>query len=117
MSQGESLVLPGGNEFVGDVTVETGFENGVHDGGIVDFLLVVQFRSPGVSCYVIMANEVLVLPDPTYDVAVHDLHVIDVEKEFEAGRSDLLDHLDAVVDVVAKVTRMALHGMTVVAGV
>ena len=59
MSQGERLVLPGGNEFVGDVTVETGFENGVHDGGIVDFLLVVQFRSPGVSCYVIMANEVL----------------------------------------------------------
>jgi hypothetical protein len=41
------------------------------------------------------------LLDVAADVAIHDLHVVDVEEQFHAGRVDALANVDAPGDVVA----------------
>ena len=56
---------------------------------------------------------VAVLADPADDVAVHDLDVVDVEEQLQAGRADPLDDVDAVVGVVALVAGMPLHRVRV----
>ena len=80
-------------------------------GGIVDLLLVVEFAPAGVSGGVDVADVVVMLADPADDVAVHDLHVIDVEQQFQAGRADALDDVDAIVGVVSLVAGVPLHGV------
>src|SRR5262249_18509804 len=52
---------------------------------------------------------------PADHVAVHDLHVVDIEKQLHARRTDPANDAGHPVDVVALVARMALHGMRVVA--
>lgn len=64
-----------------------------------------------------MADVVDVLPDSPHYIAVHDLHVVNVEQQLHSRGIDALDQVDAVVDVVAVIARMALHRMRVVAGV
>ena len=95
--------------------LEARLEDSPHHRRIIDFLGVVEFRPARVARRVVVADDFLVLPDAAYDVPVHDLHVIDVEEQLEAGRSDFIDHPDAMVDVVAEVSGMPLHGMGVVA--
>ena len=51
------------------------------------------------------------------DVAVHDLHVIEIEEEAKTRRADLVDDPHAVVDVIALEAGMAFHGVARDAGV
>lgn len=117
VSQGEALVLPGRNELLSDVTFVTCLQDRPHYGWVIDFLGVVQFRSTRVSCSVVMPDNILVLPDAPNDVSVHDLDVIDVKEQFEARGANLIDHFGAMINVVAKVSRMALHWMGIISGV
>ena len=57
------------------------------------------------------------LLDPADHVAVHDLHVVDVEQQLHARRADLAHDLRHPVEVVALVAGVALHRVGVVARV
>ena len=61
-----------------------------------------------------MADVFPEVADVADEVAVHDLHVINVEQQLEARRADLFDGLDAKVEIVALITGVALHRVTVV---
>ena len=64
-----------------------------------------------------VADRVGVLPEPADDVAVHDRDVVDVEEELQVGGADLVDEIDAEVDVVAEVAGMPLHRMGRITGI
>ena len=53
-----------------------------------------------------MGNVLLVLADAADDVAVHDLHVVDVEEQLHVRRADTFDQIDAEIHVVTEVTGM-----------
>ena len=53
----------------------------------------------------------VVLPDPPDDVAVHDLHVINVEQQLHPRRVHAADQVDAQIDIVAEVAWVAFHRM------
>jgi len=63
----------------------THLEQRFHNGPVVDLLFVIQFAPAGVARGVDMAQVVLVLADASDDIAVHDLHVVDVEQQLEPG--------------------------------
>ena len=64
-----------------------------------------------------VADVILVKTQAANDITIHDADVIDVEQELEAGTTDGLDEIDAEIDIVPEVARMALHGVRAVAGV
>src|SRR5271157_1390998 len=64
-----------------------------------------------------MANDVTVLLDAPHQVAVHDLHMIDVKKKFYALGPHAANDRGHPVQVVALVAGVALHRMRAVAGV
>ena len=117
MAEGGYGVVPGGDELLGDVAFVAGFDDLAEDGGVVDFLGVIEFGAAGVAGGVVVADELVVLADAADDVAVHDGDVVDVEEEFEVGRADAADEVEAEVGVVAEVAGMAFHRVGVVAGV
>ena len=57
---------------------------------VVDLLSVVKFVAAGDAAGVEVADPREVLLDVAADVAIHDLHVVDVEEQFHAGRVDAL---------------------------
>jgi hypothetical protein len=54
-----------------------------HHRRVVDFLGVVQLAAAGVAGRVHVADDVAILLDASQQVAVHDLHVIDVEEQLQ----------------------------------
>lgn len=109
VTQGEDGIVPGGDELVGDEVVVTDFEDGLHDGGVVDLLMLVELAAAWISCGVDVADVVLVNAQAANDIAVHDADVVDVEEQLEVRAADVLDEIDAEVHVVAKVAGMAFH--------
>ena len=96
----------GGDEFLGDVAFEAGLDDGFHDRGVVEFLRFVDLVAAGDAAGVVV-GEVLVLAfDRGDDVALHDLHVVDVVEQLEIGGADLLAQLDAPRAFVALVIGM-----------
>lgn len=85
------FIFPSRDEFVGDVACIPGLEDCPHDRRIMNFLVLVQLDPPGVAGRMIVGDEVLILPNTANDVPVHNLHVIDVEEQFHAGRVDSFD--------------------------
>ena len=117
MLERRGRVFPGGNEFLRHIALESCFQDHLHDMRILNLLSVIQFRSARTTGCVIVSDELLVLANSADDVAVHDLHVVDIEEQFQVWRANLPDDRNALVDVVAEVSRMSLHGMGVVAGI
>src|SRR5439155_2320439 len=109
LSQGLNGIARG-DEFVPNITLVSDFEQSPHHGRIMDFLLVIEFTPSRNPCRVHMPDPVAVLAEATDHVAVHSRDVINVEKQFDAWRPNLPDDLGAVINVVALVTRVALHG-------
>ena len=56
-----------------------------HDsyGGVVELLQVVEFATPGISCGVNVADNVLALLQPAQDFTVHDLRMVDIKQQLE----------------------------------
>ncbi len=115
--EGGGFVVPVGDELLRYEVVEACGENGAHYRGVVNFLRVVEFAAAGVAGGVVVADVFLVFADVADDVAVHDLHVINVEQQLEVRRANLLDGLDAKLDIVALIAGVTLHRVAVVHGV
>ena len=115
VAEGEDGVAPGGDEFVGGEVVVADFEEGLHDGGVVDLLVLVELAATGIAGGVDVADVFFVNAQAADDVAIHDADVVDVKKQLEIRTADLLDEIDAEVHVVAEIAWMAFHGVGVVA--
>ena len=55
-----------------------------HNGGVVEFLRIVNFVSAGNTSRVIMPELDMMVLDGANDIAFHDLHVVNVVQEFYA---------------------------------
>lgn len=109
-AEGGDGVWAFGDEFLADEALVAAFCDGAHDGRVVDFLVVVEFVTAGISCGVDVADEGCAFLVPADDIAVHDLDVVDVEEHFHAFGGDFAADVEGVVDVVAPVIGVALHG-------
>ncbi len=72
---------------MGHVAPIAGFLDCLQDGRIVEFLGVVQVVSTWVTCRVVKANKRMVRLQGADDVALHDLHVVNVVEEFKPAGS------------------------------
>ena len=81
MAEGAEFVFPGGDEFLGDVALVADFEDGAHDGRIVDFLRIVELASAGISSGVIVPDDLVVLFNVSNDISVHHLNMINIKQQ------------------------------------
>ena len=86
-----------------EVAGVAGLVNGFHDGGPLQFLRRVELVAAGDAARVVVADPLLVVLDRPDDVALHDLHVVDVVQQLHVGRGHALHDLDPVDSVVALV--------------
>src|SRR5260370_37614282 len=92
-----------GNEFVGDEAAKVGCGDSTHNAVPLDFLDGVKFMAAGNSAGVEVADPIDVFLDGADEIAFHDLHVVDVVQELDAGGIDGLNDLDAPGGVVAHI--------------
>ena len=92
-----------GDELVGYVAGVAGAEDTAHDGGPFYFLGVVELVAAGDSSGVEVAEPLDVFLDGGDEVAFHNLHVVDVVEELDAGGVDLFADADAPGGVVCHV--------------
>ena len=98
--------VAGRDELVADVAVVVGGGDRPADAAVVQFLGVVQILAAGVAGGVEVADVGEGAPEGADHVALHDLHVVDVEQQLDAGTADHLAQRDAPVGVVAQVAGM-----------
>ncbi len=67
-----------GDELVPDIAIVSQCSNCLHDTAIVEFLVVVKVASARVACGVEVGYPLDILLDGADNVALHDLHVVDV---------------------------------------
>src|SRR5262245_16685489 len=79
--QGGDGVIPRWNEFLPDKTLVSRGGDRLHDAGIVDLLRVVDLVTARITGRVVVSDIVLVLLQPHNHIALHDLHVVDVEQD------------------------------------
>ena len=84
---------------------------------MIDLLGVVELSATGNAGGVHVTDVVLVLTDAADHIAVHDLHVVDIEEQFHPRRVDAFDQVDAQVDIVTEVAGMPFHRVRVIARV
>src|ERR1700674_781103 len=95
--------VAGGDEFVGDVAAEVGGGDAAHQPVPWDFLGGVECVAAGNAAGVEVGDPIDIFLDGADQVTFHDLHVIDVEEELDAGRVDGLDDLYSPGGVVAHI--------------
>ena len=91
--------------------METGLANGSDDGGVIEFLGMVDFVAAGVAAGVVVAEVLVKIADGADDVAFHDLHVVDVVEEFEVGVGESFAERGAPCGVIALVVGMIDFGI------
>jgi hypothetical protein len=62
-----------------------------HSGWILDLLGLIELGPTRHAGGVVVTDNVLVRADAADDVAIQDLHMVDVEEELELGGADLLE--------------------------
>src|ERR1700694_4136677 len=102
LAEGSERVA-GGDEFVGDVAAEVCSGDASHNAYPLDFLGVVEFAAAGHAAGVEVGDPIDIFLDGTDQVTFHDLHVIDVVEQFDAGRINGLNDLHSPSGVVAHV--------------
>src|ERR1035441_277504 len=90
------------------VALVAGFDDGPHNGGIADFLRLINLVPAWIPARVVVRKIGVVFLDAGDDVALHDLHVVDVEQYLHPLRADLAADLDRRLDMVAEIVRVAL---------
>lgn len=79
---------------------------GLANASIVEFLCFIDISPTGISGRVEVADPSDVLPDRADNIPFHDLHVINVIKQFHIGAADLFADRHAPGGMVALVTWM-----------
>ena len=64
---------------MGNIPLIACFQNHSHDSRVVDLLRVVQLAAPRIARRMDVVDRLATLVNATYDVAVHDLNMIDIE--------------------------------------
>lgn len=100
-----------------DEVVVADFEQRLHDGGVVDLLVLVELAAARIAGCVDVTDVVLMETQAANDVAVHDADVVNVEEQLEIGAADVFDEINTEVHVIAEVARVAFHRVGAVAGV
>ena len=95
-----------GPVLVADVALVGSGGDSLHDRRVVNLLLVVEVLATGVASGVEVADAVDVVGDVADEIAFHDLHVVDVVEQLEAGRADGLAQGHAPGGAVALVVGM-----------
>src|SRR5882762_7544853 len=75
-----------GDELVGDVAAEVRSGDAAHNAVPLDFLGAVEFVAAGNAAGVEVGDPIDVFLDGADQVTFHDLHVIDVVEQLDAGR-------------------------------
>ena len=92
-----------GDELLRDVAFEAGLDDGLHHGRIMNLLGVVDLVAAGHAAGVVMSEVLVMFLNGGDEVALHDLHVIDVVEQLESLRADTLAQLDAPRGLIALV--------------
>src|SRR5688500_11570473 len=95
-----------GNEFLCYVTREARLGDGTRDRRIVELLRRVDLVSSRHAGGVIVTDVPAIVADRSDDIALHDLHVVDVVKELESLRAHFLREGDAPWCPVALIIRV-----------
>jgi hypothetical protein len=82
---------------------ESGFDNRFHHRRVIQLLCVVNLMTARNTASVVVGNILMAVADGANDVAFHDLHVVDVVKQFEVFGADAFDQLDSPFGVVSHV--------------
>lgn len=90
-------------KFVSEEAIEVGVGDGFGDGGVKEFLLVVEFVATGVTGGVVVTEVLMVIADGANDITLHDLHVVDIVEEFEVIGADAFDEFDTPIGAIAHV--------------
>ena len=85
------------------VALEARVDDRLHDRRVVELLRLVDLVAAGNAGRVVMADQLVVLPDRGDDVPFHHLRVVDVVEQLHARGVDRLDDLEAVRSVRADV--------------
>lgn len=96
-----------GDEFLCDISLEAGGDDGLHDAWVIQFLRLINFGATGNAACVVVIEVLMILPDRIADVAIHDLHVEDVVEQFEPFRADAFDQFNAPRGVIALIVFVA----------
>src|ERR1700721_1340860 len=102
----QKWIAAGGYELVRDVALVVKIRDGGGDGVIVQFLAVIDFMPSGDAAGVKMSDPIDVVADRTDDIALHDLHMINVVQQFHARRIDAAHHRNAKGGVITLISRM-----------
>src|SRR6202158_5472078 len=102
LAEGGELIARG-DEFVSDVAAEVCSGDAAHDAVPLNFLGAVEFVAAGNATGVEVGDPIDVFLDGADQVTFHDLHVINVVEQLDAGRINGLDDLHSPSGVVAHV--------------
>ena len=91
------------DKFLRDIAFEAGVQNRLHDARPVEFLCLVNLRAARHAAGVVVVEVWVVLLDRVADIAIHDLHVINVVEQLEPLGADALHQLRAPRDMIALV--------------
>src|SRR5207244_11374371 len=85
--------VPLRNELLPKVALVASFENSADDGRIVQLLRIVKLVTTRGASRVIVRKIRVMVADGAADIALHDLHVVDVTEQFHTGWMDEPAHL------------------------
>src|ERR1700679_2746377 len=102
----QKWIAAGGYELVRDVALVVKIRDGGGDGVIVQFLAVVDLMPSGDTAGMKMSDPVDVVADRSDDIALHDLHMINVVQQFQPRRIDATHHRNAKGGVITLIPRM-----------
>jgi hypothetical protein len=95
MTQCSNFIFSLGDEFMRNIALKSGSHDGFHDWWVIDFLVLIQIVSSWISSGMVMAEVLVAVSNGANDIPLVDLHVVDIEKEFEVVASDTLTQFDA----------------------
>ena len=89
-----------------DITCITGCRQGPGNGGVVELLIDPQFVPARDPCGVKVGEIINISADSRDHISLHDLHVVDVIEELEAGMANLPAEVHTPVGIVTLVVRV-----------
>ena len=95
------------DKLLADEAFVAGPDDSLHDGRVIQLLRFVDFGATGTAASVDVREVFVVLLDVLDDVALHDLHVVDVVEQAEIGRAEAAAKLYAPDSMVAEVILVA----------
>ncbi len=90
MTQCSNFICSLRDKFMGNIAFETRIYNSLHDGRVIYFLAFIQIISTWVSSRVVMPKVLVVVSNGANDIALVNLHVVDVKEELEIFASNAL---------------------------